>query len=196
MRKVRLPVILTGVAWLALASALGMAGLVQKLPMPLPQVVIFVLTNLLLLLFWRVPAFQTWAMRESLRVLVLIHVTRFVGIAFLVLHRRGEMAGAFAVPAGWGDIFVAVTALLVCLVPPGKPGLKFYLVWNVIGFLDILMVVFNAARLGMTDPNALAPLVRFPLSLLPTFLVPVIIATHILIFFRLLVPGNPSPAGK
>ncbi len=51
--------------------------------------------------------------------------------------------------------------------------------------IDILFVVGNAARIGIADPAAMGALLHLPLCLLPTFLVPVIITTHILIFRRL-----------
>src|SRR5258705_202219 len=57
-------------------------------------------------------------------------------------------------------------------------------VWFV-GALDSAFVVATAARLGMADPNSMGPLRTLPLSLLPTFLVPLIIASHALIFWRL-----------
>jgi hypothetical protein len=189
MQSVRFPVVLVGCAWFIVAACAGAAGLVQKMTVPLPQVILFALTNILLLLFWGQPQFRAWALGESLRVLVAIHITRFVGIYFLILHGRGELPYAFAVPGGWGDIIVATAAtLLVCFVRPQGKGLKFYLLWNLLGFLDILMVVFTAARLGLAEPASMAALTRFPLSLLPTFLVPIIIATHILLFLRLLHP--------
>jgi hypothetical protein len=37
----------------------------------------------------------------------------------------------------------------------------------------------------MANPSAMAALLRFPLSLLPTFLVPLIIISHVVIFSRL-----------
>jgi hypothetical protein len=51
--------------------------------------------------------------------------------------------------------------------------------------LDIFLVVILALRIGLADWRSMAPLRTFPLSLLPTFFVPLIIASHILIFVRL-----------
>jgi hypothetical protein len=59
------------------------------------------------------------------------------------------------------------------------------LAWNVVGMLDIGFVVATAARLAAADPSSMRALLRLPLSLLPTFLVPLIIATHVWIFVRL-----------
>jgi len=55
----------------------------------------------------------------------------------------------------------------------------------VLGLADILFVVVTAARLGVADPESMAALLRLPLSLLPTFLVPLIIASHVVLGVRL-----------
>ena len=153
----------------------------------MPQVLIGVLTVASLTAVFRVPLYRGWADNVSLRALVAIHLTRFVGFYFLLLARRGALAAGFAVPAGYGDVFVATLALGLILI--GEPRTQWrrglYLIWNSLGLVDILLVVGNAARVGLVDPQSMQPLLGFPLSLLPTFLVPVIITSHILIFRRL-----------
>lgn len=122
----------------------------------------------------------------DLRALVALHITRFVGFYFLFLYHRGELPYAFAVPGGWGDIIVAILALLVCVLPI-KEALRSRAItaWNVIGFVDIALVVVTAARLGLENRFQMRALTYLPLSLLPTFLVPLIIATHVIIHLRL-----------
>jgi hypothetical protein len=66
-----------------------------------------------------------------------------------------------------------------------------YSIWNVIGLVDILFVVATAARLGLTAPESMRALLRLPLSLLPTWLVPLIIASHVLLGIRL-AQNRPS----
>jgi hypothetical protein len=68
-----------------------------------------------------------------------------------------------------------------------------YLVWNLLRLADILFVVATAARLGLADPDSMRTLLRLPLSLLPTFLVPLVIASHVLIARRLASPNARSP---
>jgi hypothetical protein len=58
------------------------------------------------------------------------------------------------------------------------------LLWNAFGLIEIAFVVFSALRFGLKDWQSMAPLRELPLSLLPTFLVPLIITSHVLIFIR------------
>ena len=46
-------------------------------------------------------------------------------------------------------------------------------------------MVATAARLAAADPGSMVALLRLPLSLLPTFLVPLIIASHVILGVRL-----------
>jgi len=158
----------------------------QRLPTPAVQGILFGLTALLIVAYLAWPAARAWADAVDLRLVVLLHVTRFVGIYFIHLYQQGALPYAFAVPGGIGDIVVATFALVVALVPWSaevRPRLTF--IWNIVGLVDILLVVSTAARLGLSDPSSMRALTYLPLSLLPTFLVPLIIATHLLIFVRL-----------
>jgi len=153
-----------------------------------------VLTSGLILAGVLSPRFQAWASSVDLRVLVALHVTRFVGAEFLVYFRRGELPFAFAVPGAWGDMAVAATAILVLAsgVPSTRGRRLLYGVWNTLGLADLLFVVLTAARLGFADPDSVRALLRLPLSLLPTFLVPLLIASHVLIAVRLARGSEPA----
>ena len=175
-----------GVAWFALALAVGATQLLARIPVPAPQVVLAGLTVALLAAYAKSTTVHSWVQRLPLRALVLFHVTRLVGFYFLYLCSRGELPAAFAVPGGCGDIAVTVSALVLAGISSDtRAGHRVYLAWNIFGLMDILFVVVNAARLGLADPHSMAVLTRLPLSLLPTFLVPLIIAGHIVVFARL-----------
>jgi len=179
--------------WLFAALAVGRLQLLARLPGPAIQGVILALTAALLLAYAKAGGFRGWIDRLDLRALVLLHVTRFVGIYFLLLYQRGELPYAFAVPGGWGDIAVATLALLVGLLPMAEATRRHAIaIWNVVGLIDILLVVFTAARLGLEDIRQLRALTYLPLSLLPTFLVPLVIATHVMIVLRLRRENSPA----
>jgi hypothetical protein len=179
--------------WLIAALVVGQQQWLGKLPGPAIQGIILVLTAALLACYLKGAGFRAWIDSLDLRALVLLHVTRFVGIYFLILYQRGELPYAFAVPGGWGDILVATLALPVCFVPMNVPRRhRAITIWNVIGLVDILMVVVTAARLGLEHIGQLRALTYLPLSLLPTFLVPLVIATHVMIYLRL--RREPAPA--
>ena len=176
------------VTWLGLALVTGLTGKFEQASAHTVAVTVWTLTILLLLGWWQIPAMNRWAGSVDLRWLVALHLTRFVGLYFLFLCKREELACRFALPAGIGDTITAVGAAILLFWPllrgrkPSKPWID---IWNVFGFLDIILVVFTAFRIGLSDWAGMAALRSIPLMLLPTFLVPLIIASHILIFVRL-----------
>jgi hypothetical protein len=145
------------------------------------------LTVLLLAAVVARPRFRRWLATLDLRWLVAVHLTRFVGLYFLLLYYRDRaLPRAFAVPGGWGDIIVATLALGLLLAGgklDGRPRLVG--AWNAFGLLDILFVVATASRLALADPDSMNALLRLPLSLLVTCLVPIIVADHIVVFWRI-----------
>jgi hypothetical protein len=176
-------VVLILAAWLCIATGAGVAGWLERANAQMVAATVWTLTALALLACWKVPTLQEWAMKVDLRWLVLLHLTRFVGFYFLRLSSRGELPFAFAAPAGTGDIIVASLAVLL-LALSGARSWKILIIWNTIGLTDILFVVLMALRLGLADRQSMHALREFPLSLLPTFIVPLIIVSHVLIFFR------------
>jgi hypothetical protein len=180
-------VVLIGLGWLLVATVASMAGVMRTLrPTTLPLLVLG-LTAAVLGAAWLVPGFRAWLIAIDVRWLVALHLTRFVGAYFLYLYAHGELPYAFAVPGGWGDIAVATlaAALLTWGSPRDARRRPAYIAWNVLGLADIVFVVATAGQLAITAPGSMAALQRLPLSLLPTFLVPLIIASHVVLGVRL-----------
>ena len=117
--------------------------------------------------------------------LVGIHLVRFVGAWFIVLYRRGELPFAFAVPGGWGDVVAAAGAAGILLrgIPrpdprpaDGPPGLE------CAGSVRHPVRGHDRGPALFRGGGSAAPLTRLPLSLLPTFFVPLIVLSHLRIF--------------
>lgn len=181
------PLVLALGGWLVVAAVAVGTGLLRGVPAAVLPATAAVLT-LAVLAAWRtVPALHDWLRHVNLRVLVLFHLTRFVGIYFLVEEAAGRLPTAWAVPAGWGDTAVATFALALGLLADrlGTARRPMLLLWNVLGLADILYVVASGARLALADRPAMGALLELPLGLLPTFLVPLIIATHVIMLVRL-----------
>jgi hypothetical protein len=181
-------VLLIGLGWLLIAAALGAGGVMRVLPPAATPLVLVGLTAVVLAVAWRPAGFRAWLSALDERWLVALHLTRFVGAYFLYLYGHGRLPYAFAVPAGWGDIAVASLAAILLVAGSPRDALRraAYIVWNVLGLVDILFVVATAGRLVLTDPGSMAALRGLPLSLLPTFLVPLLIASHVVLGVRLL----------
>lgn len=180
--------------WLILALVAGHLLLLRTLPPPVLPVLPLGLAALTLLACLKVAVLRVWIEALDLRALVLLHATRFLGIHSLVLHRRGELSHDLAVPGGWCDLVVAVGALALGLLPlPARGRLVAISLWNMVGLAGSLFMVLTVTRLSLNDPAQLAPLTRLPLSLHPTFLLPLILATHVLIHLRVRRALVPAP---
>jgi hypothetical protein len=184
---------LLGAGWFLLALYAGETELLGLLPPLGPQVLIFGLTGLLLVTYFGWKSFRTAVDAWPDRAFVVVHLTRFIGIYFLVLSARGQMDSSFAGPAGAGDIAVALGALALLTFRAPKWG---WLLWNSLGLLDIIFVVGRAAVLRFRHPASLKAFCHLPLSFLPTMIVPLIIATHVVLFIRLLRRKEANRVGS
>jgi len=171
--------------WFGGALAAGHFLILQRVSaLALPALTLF-LAAIPVLAYLRVEAIRTWVDALDLRALVLLHVTRFTAIYLLVLHQRGEVPRALVVPGALGDIIVAVMALPVAFAPLADAARhRAIVIWNVVGFVGLLLAQFSVARLALSAPVEVRGLTQLPLSLLPTFLVPLLLASHVVIFAR------------
>ncbi|HTK55685.1 MAG TPA: hypothetical protein VL295_02595 [Gemmatimonadales bacterium] len=169
--------------WGLAATAFVGMGMLPRMPFPPPVFVgLGVLLSLIFLIF--VPGFAAWVKTVDIRWILGFHLVRFVGIYFLILASQGRLDDYFARTAGIGDIITATGAVALILIPAAREGLGLK-IWNAFGFADILFVVFNAARVVRTAPERFTEFFHLPLGLLPTFIVPVIVVSHVVILFRL-----------
>jgi hypothetical protein len=174
--------------WLALAVAAGATGFFLRLPFPGPQLIILSLVAATLAAGLVPSRLRAWIDSVPLRVLVGVNATRFIGISFLVLSAQGQIDPVFAARAGWGDIATALLAIVLVLTR--GPRLLYH-AWNAFGFLDLVVAVGTATAVTLQGASpGVAPVLTLPLSIVPTFFVPLFLANHVFIFRRLLADGR------
>jgi hypothetical protein len=120
--------------------------------------------------------------------LIALQCYRALGGTFLVGWAQGDIPGAFALPAGIGDMLVGLTALPVAAyVHAGAPRARqLGLAWNVLGLLDFASAITLGALtspgplqlLSSGQPNTL--LGAYPAVMIPAFIVPSSILLHAL----------------
>jgi hypothetical protein len=121
---------------------------------------------------------------DALQPLLLLHVFRFIGLAFLVPGVVSpELPAAFAVPAAYGDLVAAVLALLALVALRSALGIPLVWLFNFWGTADLLFAFYrgNLVDLGPGQLGAAYFIV--------VILVPLLLITHGLVF-RLLLRGD------
>jgi hypothetical protein len=167
--------------WLGAALSLAATGLFYRATPQIVAATVWGATAACVLLIWLNSGARRFAADVGLRGLIALHLVRFVGIAFVGLYLAGRFPFSFGVVGGVGDIVIATGAVILLY----RYSRAFTIVWSVAGLIDILSVVAMAFQEGVRDPESMAPLRAFPLMLLPTFFVPLIIVSQGVILVRL-----------
>jgi hypothetical protein len=124
--------------------------------------------------------------------LIRLHLWRLEGLVFLALMMTGHLPGLFAIPAGVGDVLIAVTAPWVARTLTAPGGVRRAVLWNLLGMLDLVVAVSlgvmtspGPTQVFETTPTS-AYIATFPLVLVPTFLVPLALTLHVVSLWQLL----------
>ena len=125
------------------------------------------------------PALRSRGREDALRPILVLHIFRFVGLAFLVPGVVSpDLPLAFARPVAYGDLAAAILALLAFLTL--RSGMGTALVWafNLLGTADLL----NAFYQGNRTVIGTAPGLQGAAYFLPILGVPLLLITHGLVF--------------
>jgi hypothetical protein len=171
-------------AWFAIALGASALHLLQGAPgqPPIP-ILMAVLAPLAAFSIWygRSKPFREWVLSLNPRTLTLIHAERIGGLVFLAMYTYNILPGMFALPAGWGDIAIGATAYLAAsrLVPNHR---RAFIAWQFLGMLDLVVALSMAAVSTLLHPHGIttAPMTELPLSLIPSFGVPLFLILHII----------------
>ena len=134
-------------------------------------------------------AFRDFALGIDLRLIVGLNAWRVGGFAFLALYAHGILPGAFALPAGLGDMAVAAVAPWMVLRLARDPAFgasSRFRAWNWLGILDLVVAVSLGGLLatGAHGDVTTAPMAQLPLVFVPIYLVPIYIMLHVSALLR------------
>ena len=139
------------------------------------------------------PELRRRGRNEALRPLLMFHSFRFIGLSFLVPGVVSpDLPAAFAESAAYGDIVAAALALLALALLPGRFGMVAAWVANLWGLADIIHANYLGIVLGVEAGQLGAA------YFLPTFIVPLFVITHGLMFWLLVRSENEAavPAAR
>ena len=120
--------------------------------------------------------------------LIALQAYRVFGGIFLVGWARGELASAFALPAGTGDMIVGLLALPVAvyLAAGATAGRSLGIAWNILGLVDLAVAVLMGMLTAPGPLQIIVPdrpntqLMAYPTVMIPAFAVPSSILLHVL----------------
>jgi len=124
--------------------------------------------------------FRQFALSLNPQLLTLVQSWRIVGFTFVLLEARGVLPAIFALPAGYGDMAIGATATLVAWKLANPSYRNSFIIWQVLGIMDLVTAVSLGTTAGLLSPSgpSMAAMTVLPLSLVPTFLVPLFFIFH------------------
>jgi len=176
--------------WIAADWALAVKGVFHQSLGKIPAIPIAIVLPLLLgfLVLTRSRAVASLLDATPPSWLIGFQVYRILGAFFFVYWIHGAMPGAFALPAGIGDVATGLFALPAAVwVASGSPvGRKIGVRWNWFGLIDFALAITMgmltspgpAHLLAREHPNTL--IADFPAAMTPAFVVPLSILLHVL----------------
>ena len=171
-------------AWFVLTFTLSALHKIENLPngLPLPLGIAVVLPIAAFLVWFAAsPSFRQFTLSLSPRALTLVQSWRLGGFVFLALAAYNILPRIFAMPAGWGDIAIGVTAPLVALNLAGPRHRASFIAWQLLGMADLVTAVTMGTLASFIDPHGIptSAMTVLPMSLIPTFGVPLFFILHI-----------------
>jgi len=175
-------------AWFFLALGASLGGLfvtTQSSPPLAIGLAVVVPILLFFLVYLTSTTFRRFVYSINPVTITAIQFYRVLGVAMLILNGRNILPAVFALPAGWGDVAIGIAAPLAALALASgtRSGKTVFLIWNVLGMLDLILAVslgILASRISSGLPVNTAVMAVFPMSLIPTFLVPLSFILHLI----------------
>jgi len=127
-------------------------------------------------------SFRRFALSLNPRILTSAQAWRMVGFTFVLLEARGALPAIFALPAGYGDMAIGATASFVAWKLASPAHRNSFVLWQLLGITDLVIAVSLGTTAGLISAQgpSMALMTTLPLSLIPTFLVPLFVIFHVI----------------
>lgn len=189
--------ILVLLVWFGMIAVLGINGffITETGQPPLMLLVTGVVSLLLFTVGYRsITAFRSYILNLDMRLLLMLHGFRTLGLGFVMLYSIAQLPAIFALSAGFGDAITAVWAIIIAYYWWAHAhGLnkKTLLRWNHFGLADFVLALGlgvlsrSNGLLQFTGSPSSDLMMTFPFVVIPGYLVQVLVITHIIIYLQL-----------
>ena len=131
--------------------------------------------------FW--PRLRGRERADAVRPILFLHAFRFMGLSFLIPGVvAADLPSSFAREVAYGDLATALLALLALAMLNSRVSAVATWLFNIVGAVDLLNAYYMGNRV------ALAPGQLGAAYFIPTFIVPLLLVTHVFVFRILLRP--------
>ena len=139
--------------------------------------------------------FRDFTLSLDTSALTLAQSWRILGFTFVLLEARGLLPAIFALPAGYGDMFIGATATFVAWKLANPRHRASFIFWQVLGITDLVVAVTLGTTARLFSPtSSMEPMTVLPLSLVPTFFVPLLLMLHVIAIAQARGWKEPSSA--
>jgi len=174
--------------WSVMQSFLAYFGFYQITDTIPPRFGLVLIPITFLIVYGLLPKQQIWFLEQrETKISTLLHSVRFpVEIVLFGLFAHKMIPELMTFEGRNYDILIGITApVFGYLFMKQKTSIKTLLVWNVIGLILVLLILFNGIlsfelpfqQFGFEQPNR--AINYFPFVLLPATIVPIVIWTHL-----------------
>jgi hypothetical protein len=180
-------VLLISILWLILISSISLTGFFQNTNTIPPRFLIVLIGNIAIIAFLYT---RLKTVTLDYRYAMLVHALRIpVEITLYFLFLRKQVPEIMTFNGLNFDFIIGISALIFFILSQlfkVNLGKKTLLIWNIIGLLFLMNIVVIAIlsaplpiqQLSFEQPNI--AVLSFPYILLPSFIVPIVILTHII----------------
>ena len=164
--------------WGVMVAVVSAIGLLSQQPPAMAASTILAGVLVPVLIYFRHAPFYALMNEIGPHRIAWLHLIRIpAAVALFVYGANAWLPEAFVARAGWGDLIAGLFALAIVILAH-----RFWTTaaFHVVGLTDLVLAVGTGLMLNLQQDPLIATLTRFPMALIPWWLVGVTGATHLM----------------